>query len=71
VLSNRPLVNDPRKGGPGGVFVTWKIVSKNASDAVVEITDWEGPLAAGGQDVFLRRVNGVWVVVARQTTWIS
>ncbi len=70
VLFNRALV-DPFNGGPGGVFVTWHLLSKTASDAVVEITDWEGPLAAGGQKVFLRRVNGAWVVVARKTTWIS
>ena len=56
---------------PGGVFVTWKIVRQTATEAVVGITDWEAPLAAGGQDVFLRRIDGKWIVVARQTTWIS
>lgn len=71
VLFNRPLRFDPKVGGPGGVFVTWKILRTAATEATVEITDWEGPLAAGGQNIFLRRINDEWVVVARQTTWIS
>jgi hypothetical protein len=60
VLYNRPLRADPLKGAPGGVFVTWKIVRKTADEATVQISDWEGPLAAGGQDVFLRRINNEW-----------
>ena len=71
VLYNRPLRFDPKVGGPGGVFVTWKVLRKSATEAAVEITDWEGSLAAGGQNVFLRRVNNEWSVVARQTTWVS
>lgn len=57
--------------GHGGVFVTWKIVRKAPDEAVVEIVDWEGMLAGGGQDVFLRRIAGAWIVVARVTTWVS
>ena len=53
------------------MFVSWKIVRKTSAEALVEITDWEGPLAAGGQEIFLRRIDGDWIVVARQTTWIS
>ena len=71
MLFNRPLKSDPLAGGPGGVFVSWKIVRKTSAEALVEITDWEGPLAAGGQEIFLRRIDGDWIVVARQTTWIS
>jgi hypothetical protein len=71
VLFHRPLRYDPAVGGPGGAFVTWRILRKSATEATVEITDWEGPLAAGGQNVFLRRINDGWVVIARQTTWIS
>ena len=71
VLFERKVENDPAKGGPGGVFVTWKVVMKSENEATVEISDWEGPLAAGGQEVLLRRLNGKWVVVARKTTWIS
>jgi hypothetical protein len=40
-------------------------------EAVVEITDYEGPLAAGGQYVFLKKHDGRWFVVARETTWVS
>jgi hypothetical protein len=71
LIFHRPLRYDLHRQAPGGVFVTWKIVRKNATESVVEITDWEGPLGAGAQDVFLRRIDGSWVVVARQTTWIS
>jgi hypothetical protein len=51
--------------------VTWKIVRKSVTGATVEIRDWEGPLAAGGQQVFLRRIRDQWIVIGRQTTWIS
>lgn len=71
VVFHRPQPADAFTEVPGGVFVTWRIVRRSAADAVVEITDWEAPLAAGGQEVFLRRIDGAWVVVARQTTWIS
>jgi hypothetical protein len=70
VLFNQPLRFDPT-GGPGGVFVRWKIVRQSMTDATVEISDWEGPLAAGGQDIFLRRIKDQWIVIGRQTTWIS
>ena len=71
VLFQRHAENDPAKGGPGGVFVTWKVVMRSENEAYVEISDWEGPLAAGGQEVVLRRLKGKWVVVGRKTTWIS
>jgi hypothetical protein len=72
VLFNRFLGKvNPLSGGPGGVFVTWKIARKSQAEAVVEISDWEGPLAAGGQEIHLRRIANAWVVVGRQTTWIS
>ena len=55
----------------GGTYVSWKIVEKTTADAVVEITDWEGRLAAGGQHVFLKKIAGTWVVVAVRGTWVS
>ena len=58
VLFERRVENDPAKGGPGGVFVTWSVVLKSEDEAVVDISDWEGPLAAGGQKVVLRRLKG-------------
>jgi hypothetical protein len=70
VFFHRPLTA-PLEGGPGGVFVSWKIVRKTATEATVEISDWVAAMAAGGQEVFLQRLDGEWVVVARLTTWIS
>lgn len=56
----------------GAVYVNWRI-RKRVSDTevIVEIVDYEGPLAAGGQDVGLRKVGNEWVVVSRRTTWVS
>jgi hypothetical protein len=61
----------PRDGASEGVYVSWKIRDHSATDAVVEVTDWEGLLAAGGQDVFLKKVLGKWTVVAIKPTWVS
>ena len=69
-----PIVFDraiPRDGSGGGVYVSWRIRDHNDTDAVVELTDWEGLLAAGGQNVFLKRVLGKWTVVAVKPTWVS
>ena len=69
-----PIVFDraiPRDGSSGGVYVSWRIRDHNDTDAVVELTDWEGVLAAGGQNVFLKRVLGKWTVVAVKPTWVS
>jgi len=35
--------------------VTWKLVEKTADPATVEVTDYEGPLAASGNDVRLKK----------------
>ncbi len=55
----------------GQVFVTWKVARKTPDEALVVLSDSEGPLAAGGQEVTLAKRNGEWFVVARATTWIS
>jgi len=68
IIFERPL---PSRGSSGGVYVSWRIRERTATDAVVELTDWEGLLAAGGQDVFLKKVLGKWTVVAVKPTWIS
>ena len=47
------------------------IARVGAGEVVVEIVDYEGPLAAGGQDVRLRKIGNEWVVIKRQTTWVS
>jgi hypothetical protein len=68
IIFERPL---PSRGSSGGVYVSWRIRERTATDAVVEVTDWEGLLAAGGQDVFLKKVLGKWTVVAVKATWVS
>jgi len=56
----------------GAVYVSWRIRKRPSdSEVVVEITDYEGPLAAGGQDIRLRKFNGEWIVVSRRPTWVS
>ncbi len=55
----------------GAVSVTWKIVERTESTAVVALTDGEGPLAAGGVNVTLERKGGSWYVVKVTTTWVS
>jgi hypothetical protein len=57
--------------GNGGVRVTWKVESKTEIDATVELTDFEGALAASGNAVKLRKINGEWFVVSIQMKWIS
>jgi hypothetical protein len=56
---------------PGGVRVTWKIVSKSDTEARAEITDYEGPLAASGNEVTLRRIGAEWYVTGIRMLWIS
>ena len=68
ILFDRPI---PRNGSSGSVYVSWKIRDRSAVDVVVEITDWEGLLSAGGQNVFLKKVRGKWVVVAVKETWVA
>ena len=68
IIYDRPI---PKDGAFGGPYVSWTIKHRSAADALVEITDWEGALAAGGQDVSLKKIAGRWVVVARRTTWVS
>ena len=50
-----------------GIWVDWKIDSKKDDTAEVGIGDYEGPLAAGGQTVTLRRISGEWFVIKRET----
>jgi len=62
----------PKSGDQNiGPYVSWKITNKTANDAMVQLTDWEGPLAAGGQDVTLKKIASRWIVVAIKMTWVS
>jgi hypothetical protein len=55
----------------GAVSAGWKIAKRDATSAVVELFDGEGPLAAGGVNVRLEKKNGRWTVVAVENTWIA
>jgi hypothetical protein len=68
VLFNRSSKDE---GLNGGVYVSWRIVRRTADEALVEVSDVEGNLAGGGQEILVRRILGEWVVVAHKTTWIS
>jgi hypothetical protein len=57
--------------GHGGVRVTWKIESKTPTEAIVELTDFEGVLAASGNELKLRKVDDGWYVVSIRMKWIS
>jgi hypothetical protein len=41
------------------------------TEATVNITDWEGGLAASGHEAKLKKLHGKWVVVKFGMTWIS
>lgn len=48
----------------GGVRVNWKLIDKTESDAIVEVSDYEGPLAGSSSQLKLRRIQGQWYVVS-------
>jgi len=54
----------------GPVYVSWE-VKRDGDQAQVVIDDYEAPMAAGGQMVYLRKIAGMWYVVRREITWIS
>lgn len=72
-----PIIYDSKdkpfqKAHPEGpITLRWKVKSKTETSAVVQISDYEGPLAAWGCDVELSKINGVWVVVGTGSEWIS
>lgn len=55
----------------GSVSVGWTVGEKKGGEVLVSVTDYEGPLAASGQDVKLRKIGGEWFVVELQGGWIS
>ncbi len=60
-----------RKYPEGYVLVSWAVKQKGADEAVVEMSDFEGPLAASGQDLKLKKIGGEWFVVEYLGGWIS
>jgi hypothetical protein len=69
VLFDREIPKDGNGGG--GTWVSWKIAQREATEALVQISDWEGMLAAGGVDVRLRKIDGGWIVISVKSTWVS
>jgi len=56
--------------GYGAVFVKWR-VERDGNEAKVLISDYEAPLAAGSQYVFLNKIAGKWIVVRRELGPVS
>jgi hypothetical protein len=71
VIYDREKPTEAQSLCAGGVYVSWRIARRSADEAVVELTDWEGLLAAGGQEIRLRKIDGEWFAVAWQTTRVS
>jgi hypothetical protein len=64
--------DDWKKSHPeGGIFLNWVVTQKTADEATVELTDWEGPLAASGVTVRLKRYGAEWFVIKIEPGWIS
>jgi hypothetical protein len=53
------------------IWLGWEVVNRTVDSAVVILNDWEGSLAASGQNVYVKRIRGRWYAVAVETTWIS
>jgi hypothetical protein len=45
--------------------------SPSRDEAVIEVSISGSPMSGGGELLYLRKENGAWRVVARQSTWIS
>ena len=56
--------------GQGGIFLSWT-VKIDGDSASVWVHDYEGSLAAGGQEVKLRKINGQWYAVKRELGPVS
>jgi hypothetical protein len=54
-----------------GTWVGWKVTARTEREATVSIGDWEGTLAAGGQTVTLRKIQGDWYVVKMELGEVS
>jgi hypothetical protein len=55
----------------GGIFVSWKITSKTERDAMVSLSDYEGPLAGSGVELHLHKHGNEWFVTEKGSGWIS
>ena len=71
VLYGGDLKEFRRKYPEGSVSVSWSVGKKEKGEVVVSLSDYEGPLAASGQDMRLRKIGGEWFVVELLPGWIS
>jgi hypothetical protein len=53
-----------------GIFVNWS-VTRDGTEAKVTISDFEGPLAAGIQYIYLKKIRNVWIVRKRELGGVS
>ena len=70
-LSKDQAANWQRQHPEGGIFVSWKITRKTATEATVSLSDWEGLLAGSGMTLYLKRYGTEWFVVSQGEVWIS
>jgi len=54
----------------GGIFVNW-FAKRIGDEAEVTICDYEGPLSAGSQAVYLKKIKGRWTVTKREFGIVS
>jgi hypothetical protein len=54
----------------GGIFMNWT-VTRSGDEAKVRISDSESSMSGGFQEVFLRKIDGKWYVVKRQTGGVA
>lgn len=72
ILYRANLARFRKKYPEGYVIVSWAVKKKKGEDeAVVSLSDYEGPLAASGRDLKLKKVGGEWFVVESMGGWIS
>lgn len=70
-------IPDPKKtfvagaSAGGGIYVDWTVTKISNTAAVVTVSDYEGPLAASGKEILLKKYGTEWFVIHCQMTWIS
>ena len=71
VLFNVNVAEFRKKYPEGSVSVNWTVGKKENDEVVVDVSDYEGPLAASGMGLKLRKIGGEWFVVELTPGWIS
>ncbi len=58
------------KYGSGGLFVTLE-ATRTGDEAQVRLSDYVGPMGGGTQFIHLKKIQGKWIVVGRQTGGVA